>query len=99
MQVGIQWMTFNRGGVAAPGDFARFDSFMLDALGPTLQADHVGGNIVLSWPAAPGWTLQSTPTVAPTNWQPVGGTPVLSGSRYSLTLPATSPAAFFRLVH
>jgi hypothetical protein len=99
MQVGIQWMTFNRGGVGAPGDFARFDSFMLDALGPTLQADRVGGNIVLSWAAAPGWTLQSTPTIAPTNWQPVGGTPVLSGSRYTLTLPATSPAAFFRLVH
>jgi len=73
MQVGIQWMTFNRGGVGAPGDFSRFDSFMLDALGPTLQADHVGGNIVLSWPAAPGWTLQSSPVVAPTNWQPVGG--------------------------
>jgi regulation of enolase protein 1 (concanavalin A-like superfamily) len=99
MQVGIQWMTFNRGGVASPGLLARFDSFMLDALSPTLQADHVGNNIVLSWPAAPGWTLQSTPAVAPTNWQPVGGTPVLSGSRYTLTVPATSPAAFFRLVH
>jgi len=99
MQVGIQWMTFNRGAVPAPGYMARFDSFMLDALGPTLEADHVGGNIVLSWAAAPGWTLQSTPTIAPTNWQPVGGTPVLSGSRYTLTLPATSPAAFFRLVH
>jgi regulation of enolase protein 1 (concanavalin A-like superfamily) len=99
MQVGIQWMTFNRGGVASPGLLARFDSFMLDALGPTLQADHLGDNIVLSWAAAPGWTLQSTPAVAPTNWQPVGGTPVLSGSRYTLSLPATSPAAFFRLVH
>src|SRR5207249_11641528 len=97
MQVGIQWMTFNRGG--AGQDFARFDSFMLDVSMPTLQITPSPGNITLSWPAAPGWVLQSTTTLNPVNWQPVSGTPTVSFGRYSLTLPASGAGRYFRLIH
>jgi len=98
MQVGIQWMTFNRG--AAGQDFARFDSFMLDAGMPSIQISLSGNNIILSWPAVPGWTLQGTPGLFPANWQPVAGTRTVSFGRYSLTLPiSTAGNHYFRLVH
>jgi hypothetical protein len=97
MQVGIQWMTFNRG--AAGQDFARFDSFMLDIGLPSIEIRLSGANVILSWPAAPGWDVQGTTSLSPANWQAVPGTRTASYGRYSLTLPASGGSRFFRLVH
>ena len=97
MQVGIQWMTFNRGGAGQDG--ARFDSFMLDAQTPVLTAEISGKNFLISWPAVPGVTLKSTSTLSPANWQPVPGTPTLNGGIYTLSMPASGATEFFELFH
>jgi hypothetical protein len=91
MQVGIQVTPY------LPTLFSQFEHFMLDSAPATLQVSGSGGNITLSWPAVPGVVLKSTSTLNPPNWQPVGGTPSVAGAIYSLTLPTTSSARFFRL--
>lgn len=95
MQVGLISPTFNNGGIPR---YTQFAHFMLDIAGPILRATPAGANVILSWPAAPGFVLQSSPAVAPTSWSNVPGTPVYNNGQYELTLPATSAAAFFRLV-
>ena len=77
----------------------RFDGFMLDTTtGSILRIARSGNNIVVSWPAIPNAILQSSDSLNPTNWQNVPGTPTLSSTGYSLTLPLGSGPAFFRLV-
>jgi hypothetical protein len=98
MQVGIQWMTFNRGGAGQDG--ARFDSFMLDvvAVKPKLNVALANGKVTLSWPTAVGVTLQFTPTLSTPNWQTEPTTPVDNNGTSTVVLPASAAAEFFRLV-
>jgi hypothetical protein len=56
-----------------------------------------GGNVTVSWPPIPGATLKSATSLAPQNWQPELGTPVLGPDGYSLTLPLGPTPKFFRL--
>jgi hypothetical protein len=96
MQVGIQFAQY-----AGTPAAAHFNNFMLDVVAPALvlHISQSGGNVILSWQAAPGVALQSSPTLVPNNWQPVPGTPTSVGGVSSLTLPATNtPALFFRLI-
>jgi hypothetical protein len=67
---------------------------------PPLSITKASGNITVSWPtsAGPGWNLQSS--TDPTNsagWTAAGGTVVEADGRYSVTLPASSQALFFRV--
>lgn len=66
---------------------------------PTVSFLASGNSMTLSWPEAfAGFTLQSSPVIgAGAVWTPVATAPVLSGGFYSVTLPATNPAGFFRL--
>jgi hypothetical protein len=41
--------------------------------------------------------LETTASLSPTNWQTVVTAPQNTNGCYVLTLPATNPAAFFRL--
>jgi hypothetical protein len=96
MQVGIEFAQYT-GTPAA----AHFSNFMLDVAAPALvlHVNQSAGNVILSWQAAPGVALQSTPALQPANWQGVPGTPTSVGGVSSLTLPATNtPALFFRLI-
>ena len=52
------------------------------------------GNATISWtPATPGFTLQSTDSLSPTNWVNAP-----SGTNNPATVPATLPARFYRLL-
>ena len=66
---------------------------------PTISVVASGSNMTLSWLGTfPSFTLQCSPVIgAGAVWTPVSASPVLSGGFYSVTLPATNPASFFRL--
>jgi len=100
MQVGIMAGPWNgTGGTGGDVRTVRLDNFMLDVTtGSPLRITVSGNNATLSWPPIPNATLQSTTTLVPTNWQPVSGTPTLSPTGYSLTVPLATGPNFFRLV-
>ncbi|HXC99794.1 MAG TPA: hypothetical protein VN048_10660 [Verrucomicrobiae bacterium] len=95
MQVGIMEGGFDSGNVVT----GQFDSFSLDLGQPILDVSSSGRNIILSWPALSGYTLQSTLGLAPSSWQPVLTSPTTVDGLNTVTLPATNNAAYFRLVH
>jgi len=67
---------------------------------PTIAVVTSGTDMTLSWPATfPTFTLQSSPVIGEgAVWTPVSPAPVISGNVYTVTLPTTAPASFFRLV-
>jgi hypothetical protein len=97
MQVGIMEGGFDSGNSVT----AQFDHFMLDSTtsGLQLQVMNLGnGTVMLSWPADPNAQLESTGSLNPPNWQPVGGTPTLSPSGYTQSLQTVGATTrFFRL--
>lgn len=97
MQVGIMEGGFDSGNVVT----GQFDSFMLDqtVFRPMVAVHSSGGSLSVSWLQVAGsFTLQSTATLTPANWQPVAVTPVSAGGTNTVTVPATNTAMFFRLV-
>jgi hypothetical protein len=64
----------------------------------SLSAAIQGGNVVISWPAAGNFQLQSRQQVDSGIWGNVPNAPVLSGGRYSVTVPATASSQFYRLL-
>jgi hypothetical protein len=66
---------------------------------PPLTIRYLGANVQLSWPTnyAAGYVLQASPSVSPTVWANVGGTPVLVNGNYQVTLPVTNSTKFYRL--
>jgi hypothetical protein len=65
-----------------------------------LSIQHTGASVVLLWPTnSASFTLQSSFSLTlPVTWSTVPGSPALSGTNYTLTLPATNSTRFFRLV-
>ena len=61
---------------------------------PTLFLTNVAPGFVTIWwtPPTPGFTLQSTESLSPTNWVNAP-----SGTNNPATIPATLPARFYRL--
>ncbi len=57
-------------------------------------------NLRISWPVAAGnLTLQSTTSLkSPAVWQAVNAVPVVIGDRRTVTVPATGPPRFYRLM-
>jgi hypothetical protein len=70
---------------------------------PPLSIEHVGTDIVLSWPAyAAGFDLQTCAelgTNAGWNALPGSPTPAFSNNNYQVTLPLTNQTAFYRLAN
>ncbi|HTI72800.1 MAG TPA: LamG domain-containing protein [Candidatus Limnocylindria bacterium] len=61
---------------------------------PTLSVNLSAGKVTVSWPAAvTGYTLQSTDSLAPSNWTAVSG---VSGN--SITLDSVTGQRFYRLI-
>jgi hypothetical protein len=79
---------------------AQFDSFQLDVAPPQLNISASAGNAVITW-MDDGFTLQTTGSLNPPNWQPVGQSPVNVNGQYQVTmpLPLGTAKAFFRLQH
>ena len=65
----------------------------------TLTISQAGTNVLVSWPASvAGYQLQSSTTLAPTNWMAVTGpNPVVTNNQWCVTLPLVSGTTFFRL--
>src|SRR6185295_16782079 len=64
---------------------------------PFLRINRVGANVVISWQSTlTGFNLEKASSLTSGSWTSVGGA-VLSGGRYTVTLPASSAAEFFRL--
>lgn len=60
---------------------------------PALSISRTGDSVTISWPGdATGFTLESTPALAPAAWTPVSG---VTGN--SATVPVSGDARFFRL--
>ncbi len=64
---------------------------------PTLSIEISGSNVIISWPTnATGYTLYSSPAVAPTTWTSAGGGTIV-GSDYQVTSPISADPKFYRL--
>jgi hypothetical protein len=95
MQVGIAAGPWSGGGGVQRT--VNYDNFMLDVTsGSVLTVVKSGTDLIVSWPAIPG-TLQHSSSLGTQNWQTVPGTPVLGPNGYSITVPASGGADFFRL--
>lgn len=65
---------------------------------PTLSIALQGNAVVITWPAsATGFTLQSSSTLSPANWQPSGLAPTTEGDWNKATLTPEGTGRFFRL--
>jgi hypothetical protein len=95
MQVGIEYAQY-----AGTPAYAHFDSYMLDITPPSpkLEVTLANGKVTISWPTAPGVSLQFTPSLGPVNWQPEPTQPTINGGTTSVVLSPTNAAAYFRLV-
>jgi hypothetical protein len=91
-------------GALSPADVASTQALgptaLLGSTGVTVTATASGGNVILSWPASGGlYTVLSRSSLNSGAWTTnTSATPVLNGSTYQVTLPATSGSQFFRLV-
>lgn len=67
-----------------------------------LKIATLGSNVVLNWPAGiEGYSVQTAPSLSSdTAWVPLPGAsgPLLTDNVYQIIVPATDPAAFYRLV-
>jgi hypothetical protein len=89
-------------GRLTPAEIAANNQFGpgVTALPVSLAVSAVASNITLTWPSyAAGFAAESSPTLgANALWSSVSGSPALGSNLWQLTLPATSKAAFFRLI-
>jgi hypothetical protein len=68
--------------------------------GISLGASFSNGSITVSWPTAgaTGFGLETSAALAPAaSWGPVSTPPVQQGDKYVVTLPTSTPAAYYRL--
>lgn len=67
-------------------------------LRPRLFADSLGAQLQLKWAAgASDYLPEHTLSLSPPEWQAMEGTPQIQNGFKHLNVPATNPAAFFRL--
>ena len=67
-------------------------------LAPELTAALESGQIVISWNSPADFQLQYRSDLSQGSWADQTTVPVVIGSTYTITLPATGSASFFRLV-
>jgi hypothetical protein len=74
--------------------------YLEDLTPPVVAIVLADGLIELSWPSTySGWRAVSAPSIhtPAASWTTVPGTPVLAGNRFTLTVPPSGTAQFFRL--
>jgi len=65
---------------------------------PVLQITAAGTNALLSWPTNEiGFTLQSSPVLAPATWSPVTNAVSIAGDQNVVAVSLTQAMLFFRL--
>ena len=82
------------GAYTLTGGFWALPMLVQSSNAPTLHITNAAPGFATIWwtPATPGFTLQSTDSLAPTNWVNAP-----SGTTNPATVPATLPARFYRL--
>jgi phospholipase C len=69
-----------------------------ESMRPSLSLELWGSTLFLTFPAwASGYTVESSPDLSQGSWSAVSVSPILSGDTAWVILPASDPAAFFRL--
>jgi hypothetical protein len=58
----------------------------------------VGSAVQIQWPVS-AFSLQSTPSLNPANWQPFSQTPTVANGTNTVTISSPTGSQFFRLVH
>lgn len=103
---GVNTIEFHLNNADAPTGYTglRVENLRVGALplvvaAPSLQAQRVGGNVVVSWPAnATGYKLLSSPAIGTgANWTEVTDTPVPAGDRLTVTINPNQPMRFYQL--
>jgi Immunoglobulin domain len=84
LRVGVNWAS-----VTPPAVIAQ----------PKLAVALSGASTILSWPTnATGFSLQSSPTIAPTSWSAVANSVVVNGTNNTVTANSATGSMFFRLI-
>lgn len=69
-----------------------------EAVSSSLEIHRTQGGMELSWPVYPhGFTLESAAFITSPTWNPVVGSPELSGERFRLPLPTGASGEYYRL--
>jgi hypothetical protein len=80
------------------GDFGLANPVNIVSL-PALTYYTSGNNLLLYWPTSPaGFSLQTTPGLAPAKWTNVTTAPFQIGNQYLLPVPLTGSNAYYRLL-
>lgn len=66
---------------------------------PALTITKSGSDVIIKWPATPGFILQSTPALTNPVWSDVGIVPTVDGADLTVTMDATAGNLFFRLIN
>ena len=78
--------------------YREYGSVPIQRPAPVLSAVRTAAGIVLSWPEADtGFVLEGKGAILDGNWTVVPGNPTVANGRFSVTIPNTAPAAYFRL--
>jgi hypothetical protein len=64
---------------------------------PVLTLSRQGNSVRIAWPAASGFKLQGTDSLAPANWLDTGGSPQVINGENVVTLGVGGSARFYRL--
>jgi uncharacterized delta-60 repeat protein len=106
---GVSFVAVQPGGkVVIIGDFASVNGAPAWAIArlhgstgqlhPSLSIRDTGTHVLLSWPLVfSDYTVQSTDSIAPWDWQPVTAPIKAVESQFQVSLPPTNHAQFFRL--
>jgi len=65
---------------------------------PALGVAQSGGFVLIFWPvSAPGFVLETSPTLSPANWVPVPNPPIQIGNEYLESIEMSGSNHFYRL--
>lgn len=97
---GVYALTGYSSAVLVGGGIVNAHQMIQLTLPPDLNISTSGTNVVVSWPySVPSYSLSSSASLNPANWQNVASTPEMVGNTMQVTLPASSSTMFFRLSH
>ncbi|MEI6074713.1 MAG: LamG-like jellyroll fold domain-containing protein [Verrucomicrobiota bacterium] len=95
---GVYALTSSSSAALVAGGITHAHQILQLALPPNLTISPSGNTFVVSWPySTPAYTLKSSASINPPNWQSETNVPALVGNRMQVTLPRSSDTLFFRL--
>ena len=98
-EVNGDWKLLVWDGTDEDGGSIQSWALILQWLSPKLEVRRSAGSLTVQWPTnAVGFTLQSTPSLTPpVTWIDSTNPPAVIGGQFTVTIPFSSGAKFFRL--